>query len=156
MDNLKEQFHERKIQKIYTAIVNGDLMPQQVEYQKQHQKEPEKGQNSTEVWNLIDYPLGGKHAMTSWKILKCAQSLNARDGVLTMIRVRLHTGRYHQIRRHFAWWCFRPLVGDHLYAGLLQAHHFRKKGLFLSSNGISFLHPVQSEGKKDCSCKLKE
>ncbi len=155
MDNLKEQFRNREIQKIYTAIVNGDLTPHQEEYQKQQRKETKTSQNSTEVWNLINFPLGGKHALTSWKILKRAPSLNARDGFLTMIRVRLHTGRYHQIRRHFAWWCFRPLVGDHLYAGLLQAHHFRKKGLFLSSNGISFLHPVQEEDDSDSNTKLR-
>ena len=149
MDSLKEQFQNREVQKIYTAIVNGDLMPHQEEYQQQRRNETRKSQNSTEVWNLIDYPQGGKHALTSWKILKRAPSLNARDGFLTMIRIRLHTGRYHQIRRHFAWWCLRPLVGDHLYAGLLQAHHFRKKGLFLSSNGISFLHPVQHDDKDE-------
>ena len=155
MDSLKEQFQNREVQKIYTAIVNGDLMPHQEEYQKQQRNETHNSQNSTEVWNLIDYPQGGKHALTSWKILKRAPSLNARDGFLTMIRIRLHTGRYHQIRRHFAWWCFRPLVGDHLYAGLLQAHHFRKKGLFLSSNGISFLHPVQNDDESDGDKKLR-
>jgi len=145
MEHLYQQFRERDIQKIYTAIVNGDLMHHQEEYQ-QHQETGKELQNNEQIWNLIDYPLGGKHALTSWKILQQSQSLNAKDGVLTMVQVRLHTGRYHQIRRHFAWWCRRPLVGDHLYAGMLQAHHFRKKGLFLSSNGISFLHPIQDDG----------
>ncbi len=145
MEHLYQQFRDREIQKIYTAIVNGDLMPHQEEYQE---KEKER-QNSKKDWNLIDYPLGGKHALTSWKILNQSQSLNAKDGVLTMVQARLHTGRYHQIRRHFAWWCRRPLVGDHLYAGLLQAHHFRKKGLFLSSNGVSFLHPIQDDDEND-------
>ena len=143
MEHLYQQFRGRQIQKIYTAIVNGDLMPLQVEHQQQQQEEAKERLYTNEDWNIIDYPVGGKYALTSWKILKRAQSLNARDGVLTMVRVRLHTGRYHQIRRHFSWWCFKPLVGDHLYAGLLQAHHFRRKGLFLSSNGISFLHPIQ-------------
>lgn len=150
MENLYEQFRNRDIQKIYTAIVNGDVMEHQEEYEQwklAEEKEFEwpnhdRRDKDLNTWNLIDYPLGGKHALTSWKIRKRARSLNAKDGVLTMVQVRLHTGRYHQIRRHFAWWCRRPLVGDHLYAGLLQAHHFRKKGLFLCSNGISFLHPI--------------
>ena len=150
MESLYEQFRNRDIQKIYTAIVNGDVMDHQDEYQQWKQAEEKEFEwqhrdtrdKDLDTWNLIDYPLGGKHALTSWKIRKRARSLNAKDGVLTMVQVRLHTGRYHQIRRHFAWWCRRPLVGDHLYAGLLQAHHFRKKGLFLCSNGISFLHPI--------------
>jgi 23S rRNA-/tRNA-specific pseudouridylate synthase len=162
MENLYEQFRNRDIQKIYTAIVNGDLMQHQKEYQQWKQEEEKDlewqhrdGRDNDnhlqdlDHWNLIDYPLGGKYALTSWKILNCAPSLNARDGVLTMVQIRLHTGRYHQIRRHFAWWCRRPLVGDHLYAGLLQAHHFRKKGLFLCSNGISFLHPIPSQHGDD-------
>ncbi len=152
MEHLYQQFRERDIQKIYTAIVNGDLMHHQEEYQQETGKER---QNNEKIWNFIDYPLGGKHALTSWKILEQSQSLNAKDGVLTMVQVRLHTGRYHQIRRHFAWWCRRPLVGDHLYAGMLQAHHFRKKGLFLSSNGISFLHPVQDDDENSVTRRVE-
>lgn len=155
MDKLKEQFWNRNIQKMYTAIVNGSVMREQLEYQQQQLKQngdkkghqhPNGGHSNDHEeacnWNLIDYPLGGKHALTSWRILERARSLNARDGVLTKVEVKLHKGRYRQIRRHFAWWCRRPLVGDHLYAGMLQAHHFRKKGLFLTSSGISFPHPV--------------
>jgi len=178
MESLKEQFRTRRIQKLYTAIVNGDLLPEE-NRQRQDQQSRGRGTlqgkpqvevhhleygrdfgnnnvNNTDnnndyscssstlspCWNTIDYPLGGKHASTSWKILRRSPSLNARDGILTKIHVRLHTGRYHQIRRHLAWWCRKPLVGDPLYAGLLQAHHFRKRGLCLCSTGISFFHPA--------------
>jgi RluA family pseudouridine synthase len=144
LDSLHKQFEERKIQKIYTAVVNGKLS---------------SGDHSTSslettarldpVWNFIDYPLGGKSAFTSWRILREAPSLNAKDGVLSMVELRPRTGRYHQLRRHMAWICRRPLVGDPLYAGALQAHHFRRRGLFLCSNAVAFRHPVYTNNIAD-------
>ena len=163
MQSLHEQFRTRKIQKIYTAIINGDIQ-QQVVLQHQQRCNVDKssshlsqGENDNDndkkedlsCWNVIDYPLGGKYAITSWKLLRKVQSLNAKDGILSKIEIRLETGRYHQIRRHFSWLYRRPLVGDHLYAGLLQAHHFRSKGLYLCSNGISFHHPIMKNNDDD-------
>jgi 23S rRNA pseudouridine1911/1915/1917 synthase len=153
MQSLHEQFRTRNIQKIYTAIINGDIQQQVLQHQQRcnvdksssHLSQGENDNDEKEdlsCWNVIDYPLGGKYAITSWKLLRKVQSLNAKDGILSKIEIRLETGRYHQIRRHFSWLFRRPLVGDHLYAGLLQAHHFRSKGLYLCSNGISFHHPI--------------
>lgn len=52
MDSLYNQFQSRKIIKSYIAIVNGQ--PQGNDY-------PGKSENG---WNLIDFPLGGKQAVT--------------------------------------------------------------------------------------------
>lgn len=131
MDSLYKQFAEHKVTKTYTAIVNG--IPQNCQ--------PLTTDPNNE-WNIVDYPLGGKQAITTWRILKAGDSLNAKDGTLSLVEVQPRTGRYHQIRRHMAWICRRPLVGDNLYAGGLQATRFRRNGLYLCSNGILLDHPA--------------
>jgi len=148
MNSMYEQFRDRKVQKIYTAIVNG--IPLNLENERLHLKQSNDGlaiantaaNDSKNEWKIIDYPLGGKYAITSYRVLRQAPSLNAKDGILSMVEVRPHTGRYHQIRRHMAWICRRPLVGDSLYAGAMQAHHFRRRGLWLCSNGVTLEHPI--------------
>mmetsp|Transcript_21462 Transcript_21462/g.31777 ORF Transcript_21462/g.31777 Transcript_21462/m.31777 type:complete len:477 (+) Transcript_21462:814-2244(+) len=133
MDSLYQQFQERRVVKTYFAIVNG--VPKNCV--------PMDGEAAAESgnWNIVDYPLGGKHAITRWRTVRSARSLNSKDGTLTLIEVQPKTGRYHQIRRHIAWICRRPLVGDALYAGKLQAPRFLRNGLYLCSNGVSIEHP---------------
>ncbi len=138
LDSLYRQFEDRTIIKTYTAIVNG--IPQNCD-----RSEPSSDLISHHTddnhWNVINYPLGGKHAITTWRVLRSGLSLSAKDGTLTFVEVQPRTGRYHQIRRHFAWISRRPLVGDALYAGALQATRFRRNGLYLCSNAITFIHP---------------
>lgn len=75
----------------------------------------------------------GEKAITHWKALK-------NDGKNTLLRVRLETGRTHQIRVHFAS-LGTPLVGDTMYGtpdGRIchQALHCYE---------CRFIHPVKNE-----------
>ncbi|MBI5687307.1 MAG: RluA family pseudouridine synthase [Verrucomicrobia bacterium] len=53
--------------------------------------------------------LDGQHAQTEWWVEQRAERF-------TMLRVRLHTGRAHQIRVHLAH-IGHPVVGDKIYGG---------------------------------------
>lgn len=95
-----------------------------------------------ERWQLIDFTLEEKSAVTMWKALRYAKSLHAKDGYLTMVELKPKTGRYHQLRRHMAWVCDSPIIGDSEYdGGTAETMRFRERGLFLCSNRISLEHP---------------
>lgn len=61
-----------------------------------------------------------------------------------LVRVRPHTGRFHQIRRHFAH-IRHPLVGDVLHGdgrhNRLFREHFKVHRLLLMAVGLRFQHP---------------
>lgn len=76
----------------------------------------------------------GHYAHTDMTVLKRM----TRDGAdMTHVRLKLYTGRTHQIRVHAAH-IGHPLVGDELYGGLRQA--IDRQALHCVS--VSFFHPV--------------
>jgi 23S rRNA-/tRNA-specific pseudouridylate synthase len=161
---LARQFEFRLAKKSYMAIVNGfPVMP------KGDRDESNSSGSQPDRWNTIDYDLEEKNAVTEWRVVTTVKSLQATDGVLTLVEMRPKTGRYHQLRRHFvsidciilftdhiyischnnitspfsqAWVCNTPLVGDSTYDnGGSKALRLRQRGLFLCSNGIEIQHP---------------
>lgn len=75
----------------------------------------------------------GEKAITHWKALK-------NDGKNTLLRVRLETGRTHQIRVHFAS-LGTPLVGDTMYGTPDE----RICHQTLHCCECRFIHPVKNE-----------
>lgn len=75
---------------------------------------------------------GVRHAKLAYEILATADT---DTGTLSLVRVRLYTGRTHQIRVQFASRRL-PLVGDSRYGGL------RSCPLALWSHRLTFPHPV--------------
>ena len=98
----KKQFQERKIRKVYTVLVHGQM------------EKPE---------GLIDMPIvratkggkmavksktqGGKEALTKYTVIKQFKNF-------TLVEAEILTGRTHQIRAHFNA-LNHPVVGDKLY-----------------------------------------
>jgi 23S rRNA-/tRNA-specific pseudouridylate synthase len=145
MQALSRQFHDRCIKKTYIALVNG--IPRESSECAITSKQAimlglDIDPMDDSMWQLIDSPLEGKSAVTLWRPLRYVKSLHANDGYLTLVEVKPKTGRYHQIRRHMAWVCQRPLVGDDEYdGGTLEAMKFRERGLFLCSSRLLLEHP---------------
>ena len=145
---LSRQFRDRIIKKTYVAIVNG--IPEEnseasITSSEAFELGVDVDPSSSDTgsrWQLIDSPLDEKSAVTAWRPLRYVKSLHANDGYLTLVELKPKTGRYHQLRRHMAWICNKPIVGDDAYdGGTSAAMKFRDRGLFLCSTGVLLEHP---------------
>lgn len=85
---------------------------------------------------------GVKEASLEYRTLATAQS---EDGILSLIRIKLHTGRTHQIRTQFASRKM-PLFGDGKYGS-----HTNRGSIALFAARLSFLHPFT---KKEVDIRL--
>ena len=143
--HLSQQFEFRKAKKTYHAIVNGEPT------------KPDEGENvASSEWNTIDSALDGKSATTKWRVIRQIKSLHGTNGNLSLVVLKPRTGRYHQLRRHMAWVCNAPLVGDTTYdTGNASALRLRGRGLFLTSNEIELEHPFYNTpaGRKEWAAK---
>ncbi len=123
--SLARQLKDRQITRIYLALVHGKV------------KEPS---------GVIDAPIGrdpknrqkmavvhknSKHAVTNYRVL-------SRYAGYTLLRLKLETGRTHQIRVHLSY-IGHPVVGDLKYGP--SRPHFNLAGQFLHAAVIGFKHP---------------
>jgi 23S rRNA pseudouridine1911/1915/1917 synthase len=105
---LKDAFAERKIKKEYIALVAGKV-------EKPHgfintpigRSKTDFRKYSTK--NMVE----AKESLTEYQLLESLESEGGLD-LYSLIRVKLHTGRTHQIRVHMAS-IGHPLIGDALY-----------------------------------------
>ncbi|MGN0463654.1 MAG: RluA family pseudouridine synthase [Acutalibacteraceae bacterium] len=85
----------------------------------------------------------GDRAVTHYECLKSS------DGA-SLLRIRLETGRTHQIRVHFAY-LGTPLIGDKMYG----REDSRIDRQCLHCGKVSFIHPITGE-RITCSSELPE
>ncbi len=78
---------------------------------------------------------GVREAKLDYAVL---ETVNTDEGIFSLVRVRLHTGRTHQIRVQFASRKM-PLYGDSRYGGVKGAH------LGLWSHRLTLPHPISRQ-----------
>ncbi len=117
----------RRVDRRYLAIVRGNI---------------------TEKSGMVDAPIGrhpidrkrqavipsGRPAITRFEVAE-------RFGDYTLVRVKLETGRTHQIRVHMSY-IGRPVAGDPMYGGHGAAGELGLEGQALHSASLQFLHPM--------------
>lgn len=127
-EDLQRQFKRRKVEKAYLALVEGRL-------------EPREG--------IIEAPVGrdrverkrmavvrtGRDARTHFRVVEYFADHS-------LVEVRPHSGRTHQIRVHLAWLGY-PIVGDLVYGSRRQ--QVLRHRHFLHAARLGFIHPGAGE-----------
>lgn len=149
-EHLKDSFADRTVKKEYIALVFGNIKENTGTFDQPMGKSKKDFRKHTIVKSDMGIP---KPALTEYKVLE-----HLTDGVdeYTLIVVKLHTGRTHQIRVHLTSAGY-PLIGDELYGG----KKVMKLGLsrqFLHAKKIEVQLPDQSwiEAESDFPKDLKE
>lgn len=126
---MSEQIKNHEVTKIYTALVRGIIQENEA---------------------TIDMPIGrssadrkkmavnkdGKKAVTHIKVEK-------RYNKYTLLKIKIDTGRTHQIRVHLSQIGY-PIMGDEVYSN--GKNEFGVHGQMLHSSILEFIHPIT--GKK--------
>src|SRR6185312_3981356 len=128
---LKRQFHDREVGKIYHAVVQGHPDPFSGTI------DAPVGRHPGSSWKFA-VTADGKHAVTHYDTLEAMRSA-------TLLEIHLETGRTHQIRVHMAAQR-HPCVGDILYgADPTQGARLGLTRQWLHAKKLGFRHPATGE-----------
>lgn len=147
MMHLAKQFFKRDIQRNYSALVWGDFD------EDSGTIEANIGRNLRFRKIMDVFPEGdhGKEAITHWNVIE-------RFGYVTLVDVKLETGRTHQIRVHMKY-LGHPLFNDETYGGdkIVKGTVYSKYKQFvenafailprqaLHARTLGFTHPVTNK-----------
>ncbi len=120
---------EHSINRIYYALVEGNIKDDS---------------------GIIDAPLGRSEKDRKKRTVTYKNSKNAvtnfwvveRYKKFTLIKLKLETGRTHQIRVHMKY-IGHPVVGDDVYGS--KINKFGLRGQLLHSKSVGFVHPTTGE-----------
>jgi 23S rRNA pseudouridine1911/1915/1917 synthase len=101
--SLSEQFRLHSVKRVYRALVFG------APREESGRIESAIGRHPIDRKRMSGTARHGKRAVTRWRVL-------ARYDRITLVELRLETGRTHQIRVHLSE-TGHPLVGDEVYGG---------------------------------------
>ncbi|MCR4428964.1 MAG: RluA family pseudouridine synthase [Caldiserica bacterium] len=127
LSNLSLQFKERKIKKVYLALVHGVVGPEEGRIEVPLGRSP-KDRKMVAPW------ISGREAITEFIVKK-------RFSEYTFLELRPHTGRTHQIRVHLSF-IGHPVVGDPVYG---KPNPWGIKGQLLHAFSLEFFHPISGK-----------
>lgn len=144
MTHLAKQFYDHSIDRSYQALAWGNIEEEEGTITGYIGRSPQ----DRKVFQLFDDEERGKHSATHYKVLE-------RLNYVTLLELKLETGRTHQIRVHMKS-MGHPLFGDETYGGdrIVKGTTFTKYKQFvdnclkimprqaLHAKSLGFIHPV--------------
>ena len=127
---LSEMIKEKKVERIYLALVEGIIMHETGDIDAPIGRDPINRQK------MAVTAVNSKEALTHFRVLKRYKKANK-----TLIECKLDTGRTHQIRVHMEY-IGHPVYNDPIYGKNKKTTSF---GQFLHSKSIRFIHPITNK-----------
>ena len=106
MRHLQKQFHDRKVEKIYWALISGEPKHPEAILDLPIERNPK-------MPSIFRVGANGKSAQTRYEVLK---SFEHEGKIRCLVALYPKTGRTHQLRVHMQH-IGHPIVGDLLYGG---------------------------------------
>lgn len=137
---LCQQFSERKVNKIYTALLCGHLADDAGVIDAPIAKDPA-------LFPMMSIcAVHGKPARSRYRVVERFYQQGEEGTLLPLTRVILtpETGRTHQLRIHCQH-LGHPILGCDLYGGLTRAGTARTPRLMLHASELHFVHPISAQ-----------
>lgn len=138
-DKLQEAFSSRTVKKTYLALLIGEMQESQGTISLPMGRHPYNPLKNTVL------STGGREAITEYKTVGSA--IGNHNVKVSLVKIRLHTGRTHQIRVHFSHFG-HPVLGDQLYGGQPSRMPYPAERQLLHAWRIAFKHPVTGKAMK--------
>ena len=127
---LSADFAQHEIEKLYLALVHGVPKPKQGDIQASIGRHPLQKIKMA----LVPESKGGKPAHSRYTVLYADPMQR-----FSLLKIRIFTGRTHQIRVHMAA-RGHPLWGDNLYGAAVERNAAPRQ--MLHAHELAFIHPV--------------